>query len=226
MSLKNAALFALIGMIVLTALLAVDFIDATLAVGRGLVPAMKLLTSFVDLLASVGLTVFLYVFQRTQRCARSFGANNKLTDRPSIPPACRAIWARAACRLPAQSHSRRTVFHAVPPERQLRRPVIAFRLRYACAYARRAFGAAPGGSPGPGGPVHEPDSHVRTQWCQSVRLSDRAATAREGAEAKPVGVDALELPRNPGAACHACSRVIGTSLENSRKTGLGRSEFA
>ncbi len=67
MSLKNAALFALIGMIVLTALVAVDFIDATLAVGRGLVPAMKLLTSFVDLLASVGLSVFLYVFQRTQR---------------------------------------------------------------------------------------------------------------------------------------------------------------
>jgi hypothetical protein len=36
------------------------------------------------------------------------------------------------------------VFRAVPPERQLRRPVIAFRLRYACAYARRAFGARPG----------------------------------------------------------------------------------
>jgi len=67
MSLKNAALFALIGMIILTAFLAVDFIDAILAVGRGLVPAMKLPTSFVYLLASVGLTVFLYVFQRAQR---------------------------------------------------------------------------------------------------------------------------------------------------------------
>jgi hypothetical protein len=67
MSLKNAALFALIGMLVLTAFLAVDFIGAILNVARGLVPAMKLLTSFVDLLASVGLTVFLYVFQREQR---------------------------------------------------------------------------------------------------------------------------------------------------------------
>src|ERR1019366_4218989 len=80
-----------------------------------------------------------------------------------------------------------------------------------------SFWRAPGSRPSAGRPVHEPDSHVRTQSCQSVRLSDRAATAREGAEAKPVGVDALELPRNPGAACHACSRVIGTSLENSRK---------
>ena len=67
MSLKNAALFALIGMMVLTVFLAVDFIGTILNVGRGLVPAMKLLTSFVDLLASVGLTVFLYVFGRAQR---------------------------------------------------------------------------------------------------------------------------------------------------------------
>ena len=67
MSLKNAALFALIGMMVLTAFLAVDLIGTILAVARGLVPAMKLLTGFVDLLASVGLTVFLYVFQRVQR---------------------------------------------------------------------------------------------------------------------------------------------------------------
>jgi hypothetical protein len=60
-----------------------------------------------------------------------------------------------------------------------------------------------------GRPVHEPDSHLRTQWRQSVRLPERVAAARGGAEAKPVGVDALELPRNPGAACHAYSRVIG-----------------
>jgi len=67
MSLKNAALFALIGMIVLTAFLAVDFIGTILNVSRGLVPPIRLPTSFVDLLASVGLTVFLYVFQRAQR---------------------------------------------------------------------------------------------------------------------------------------------------------------
>lgn len=67
MSLKSAALFALIGMIILTAFLAVDFINTIVAVAGGLVPAMKLLTSFVDLLASVSLTVFLFVFHRTQR---------------------------------------------------------------------------------------------------------------------------------------------------------------
>ena len=67
MSLKNAALFALIGMLVLTVFLAVDFIDTALNVGRGLVPAMRLLTSLVDLLARVGLTVFFYVFRKAQR---------------------------------------------------------------------------------------------------------------------------------------------------------------
>ncbi len=67
MSLKSAALFALVGMMVLTVFLTVDFIGTILNVTRGLVPAMKLLTSFVGLLASVSLTVFLYVFQRAQR---------------------------------------------------------------------------------------------------------------------------------------------------------------
>jgi hypothetical protein len=67
MSLKSAALFALIGMMVLTVFLTVDFIGTILNVARGLVPAMKLLTSFVGLLASVSLTVFMYVFQSAQR---------------------------------------------------------------------------------------------------------------------------------------------------------------
>jgi len=67
MSLKDAALFALIGMMLLTVFLAVDFIDTVLNVGRGLVPAMKLLMSLVDLLAGVGLTVFFYVFRKAQR---------------------------------------------------------------------------------------------------------------------------------------------------------------
>jgi hypothetical protein len=66
MSLKSASLFALVGMIVLTVFLTVDFINTIAAVSGGLVPAMKLLTSFVYLLASVGLTVFLFVFHRTQ----------------------------------------------------------------------------------------------------------------------------------------------------------------
>jgi hypothetical protein len=52
LSLKNAALFAPIGTTILTVLLTVDFIDTFLNVARGLVPAMKLPTSFVDWLAS------------------------------------------------------------------------------------------------------------------------------------------------------------------------------
>jgi uncharacterized membrane protein len=72
MSLKNAALFALIGMMLLTVFLAVDFIDTILNVARGLVPAMKLPTAFVALLASVGLTVFFYVFRKdSAECALS-----------------------------------------------------------------------------------------------------------------------------------------------------------
>lgn len=67
MSLKNATLLALITMIVLTVFLAADFLFAIVNVARGLVPAVKLLTAFVYLLASVGLTVFLFVFQRDHR---------------------------------------------------------------------------------------------------------------------------------------------------------------
>jgi hypothetical protein len=66
MSLKNAAVFALIGMTILTIFLGIDFILAVINVIRGLIPAIRLLTSFVHLLASVGVTVFLNVFQRAQ----------------------------------------------------------------------------------------------------------------------------------------------------------------
>jgi hypothetical protein len=67
MSLKTAALFAFLGMAILTVFLALDFFNVILAVARGLAPAMRLPTSFVYLLASLGLTVFLYVFHRGQR---------------------------------------------------------------------------------------------------------------------------------------------------------------
>jgi hypothetical protein len=67
MSLRSAAVFAFIGMLVLTVFLGVDFINTILNVAHGLIPAVKLITSFVDLLASVSLTVFLFVFQKTQR---------------------------------------------------------------------------------------------------------------------------------------------------------------
>src|SRR5436190_23635604 len=56
--------------------------------------------------------------------------------------------------------------------------------------------------------VHESDPHLRTERGQSVRLSDRVTAARRGVEAKPIGVDALELPRYVGPARHAGGGVI------------------
>ena len=66
MSLKNAALFALIGMILLTVLLAAVFLRDLLSAIRGVLAAIELLTSAIRLLASLGVTVFLYVFHKNQ----------------------------------------------------------------------------------------------------------------------------------------------------------------
>jgi hypothetical protein len=66
MSLKNAALLALIGMILLTILLAADFFNAVLGVMRDVVPAIALLRSLIYLLVSMSVTVFFYFFHRTQ----------------------------------------------------------------------------------------------------------------------------------------------------------------
>ena len=59
-----------------------------------------------------------------------------------------------------------------------------------------------------GRPVHEPDPHLRTQRRQCIRLPHGVAAARRGVEAEPVGVDAVELPRDAGAAGDARGRVI------------------
>ena len=66
MSLKTAALFALIGMILLTVLLAVGFIRDVSALMAGAIAAAVLLASLVHLLASLSLAVFLYVFHKDQ----------------------------------------------------------------------------------------------------------------------------------------------------------------
>ena len=66
MSLKTAAFLALVGMALLTILLAADFINAVLGVMRDVVPAMALVRSLIYLVASLTVTVFLYVFQRAQ----------------------------------------------------------------------------------------------------------------------------------------------------------------
>lgn len=66
MSLKTAAFFALIGMVLLTVLLAVGFIRDVSALSSGAIAAAVLLTSLIHLLASLGLAVFLYVFHKGQ----------------------------------------------------------------------------------------------------------------------------------------------------------------
>ena len=66
MSLKNAALLALIGTILLTVLVLAHFIFTVLGVMREVIPAMALLTSLVHLFASLSVLVFFYVFYRKQ----------------------------------------------------------------------------------------------------------------------------------------------------------------
>jgi hypothetical protein len=66
MRLKNAALFALIGMILLTVLLAVGFIRDLVGFAQGAVAAIALLTSGIHFLASLSVAVFLYVFHKAQ----------------------------------------------------------------------------------------------------------------------------------------------------------------
>ena len=66
MTLKNAALLALIGTILMTALLAWTFVSTFLNVLRDLVPAMTLFPSFIYAFGCFSVMVFFYVFHRTQ----------------------------------------------------------------------------------------------------------------------------------------------------------------
>jgi len=66
MTLKNAAFLALVGMILVTILLIAGLIADVSGVVRGLIPAMKLLTSFIYAFAGLSVTVFLYAFYKAQ----------------------------------------------------------------------------------------------------------------------------------------------------------------
>ena len=66
MNLKNAALLALVGTVVLTVLLIAGFIFDVLNVLRGLIPAIRLLTSFIHAFAGLSAVVFLYAFHKAQ----------------------------------------------------------------------------------------------------------------------------------------------------------------
>jgi hypothetical protein len=67
MTLKNAALLALIGTILMTALLVWTFVFTFLNVLRDLVPAVTLLQSFIYAFGSFSVAVFFYVFHRAQQ---------------------------------------------------------------------------------------------------------------------------------------------------------------
>jgi hypothetical protein len=66
MSLKNAALLALIGLVLLTVMLAADLITTVLGVVRDVIPVMTLVRSLVYVLVSLSLAVFFYVFHKNQ----------------------------------------------------------------------------------------------------------------------------------------------------------------
>jgi hypothetical protein len=66
MTLKNAALLALIGTILMMALLVWTFVFNFLNLLRGLVPAVTLFTSLIYAFGCFSVAVFFYVFHRTQ----------------------------------------------------------------------------------------------------------------------------------------------------------------
>ncbi len=66
MTLKNAALLALIGMILATLVLGVGFIGDASRLMDGLIPSTKVLSSFVYAFAALSAAVFLYFFHKAQ----------------------------------------------------------------------------------------------------------------------------------------------------------------
>ena len=66
MTLKQASLLAFIGTLLLSILLVVDLVMDLLSLARGLIAAVTLLTSLIHAFAAVSVTVFFYVFHRTQ----------------------------------------------------------------------------------------------------------------------------------------------------------------
>jgi hypothetical protein len=66
MTLKNAAFFAFIGMTLLTVVCAVGVVGDISALLAGAIAPMMMLQSLIHLLANLSVTVFFYVFHKTQ----------------------------------------------------------------------------------------------------------------------------------------------------------------
>jgi hypothetical protein len=67
MTLKNATLMALVGTMLMTALLVGNFVFTFLNVLRDLVPAVTLFSSLIYVFGWFSVTVFFFVFHRGQR---------------------------------------------------------------------------------------------------------------------------------------------------------------
>ena len=67
MTLKNAALLAFVGTIVMTVLLVWNFVFTFLNVLRDLVPAVTLFSSLIYAFGAFSVMVFFFVFHRAQR---------------------------------------------------------------------------------------------------------------------------------------------------------------
>lgn len=66
MTIRSAASLALLGAALVMIVLVVGFVLDLLHVVRGLIPALRLVTSFIYAFAGVGAVVFLYVFRKAQ----------------------------------------------------------------------------------------------------------------------------------------------------------------
>jgi len=66
MTLKNAALFAFIGMTLLTVVCALGLVNDLSALSAGAVAPMIVLQSLIHFLANLSVAVFFFVFHKTQ----------------------------------------------------------------------------------------------------------------------------------------------------------------
>jgi hypothetical protein len=66
MTLKNAALLALIGMTLLTLLLIVEFIYNLVALANGVIPPTVLVSCLIHTFAALSVAVFFFAFHRAQ----------------------------------------------------------------------------------------------------------------------------------------------------------------
>jgi len=63
---RNAALFAVVGTLLWTILLALEFVNAATGMARGIVAASAVITSLIHFVAVLSLLIFFFAFHRSQ----------------------------------------------------------------------------------------------------------------------------------------------------------------